>query len=1040
MIHYSTPRCVDDFDILNEVGKGTYGQVFKAIDKRTQQYVALKRVLLKNEKEGFPVTAVREIKILKRLQHENVVRMLDVVFAKPTENNKHRGSVYMVFEYMDHDLSGVLAYRSQRGDTGVATGNLRPDEVKCIFLQVLRGLDYCHKHNVVHRDLKLSNLLLDKLGHIKIADFGLARIYKEGRLNQTNRVITRWYRPPELLLGTTIYDSKVDTWSAGCILAELMRGKALFPGESETEVYRMISDTLGAPCEDMWPECTRLPNYAQLNEAYQHMRKLWGKPEYKTTSTSNGTASTQITYGKFAGELVELSLAKNFEKPFIIIAVTAGILICSLCENLVKVLPPTVAVFKLGMLLAVLIHHFPLHRWGVIGESIESWLIVDPHLICFVFIPMLMFGDVLALDANLVRGGLLQAVLMSTVGFLISAFMSSLPTRFLPSTRDWPIALGICFGAIVSGTEPTAAIWILRALGSTQRLKTFIETESLLGDGMLIVLYSVAKTELDNQVSPYGALDIAVYVVRAVLGSVSLGMLIGMHGLTALAKISNRFGQYDLTLQTTISLVIAYAAFFIAEVFFGMSGVITTFTAGMMLSWRMRPLLISSDSIDWFWSVMEFVSNAVVFFLGGVLFGGACYRVEPIEFVWLFLLYIATTASRGIMVFILSPLINTVGEKFSWQELALSAWSGGLRGGVSMALAVSLSRSNFLDEAQATQFSVLIKMEAVRALLRRTVYSFGPTEELCPNTWRYLHAQPEVAMNSVLQHRSSATGGALYHHSSKKKGALNHASTNHKFRRSLAALKTRQGLAAIADAPNSELLESQRETYLNVLAGFYSKALKIEVIPNQPEIAGLLLRTVEHAKVKISVGVRDWKAVHDLLRRGKDRHTQMRNAMIVHLFLDCSRKTIEAVTELMCPNFEASDARTGYQQHQQNSDILEELDKIFANMKPVWYAVKREVEGHLKEAEEILGQMPARIVQLSHRYQKVGEVTQQLQGELFDLVDSGLLNQTEAQAVLEHIDSDVRRLQHNIEFPGSVPDLLERKNDFSLDEKDSGSD
>ncbi|KAF4729282.1 hypothetical protein FOZ63_033951, partial [Perkinsus olseni] len=132
MIHYSTPRCVEEFDILNEVGKGTYGQVFKAIDKRTQQYVALKRVLLKNEKEGFPVTAVREIKILKRLQHENVVRMLDVVFAKPTDADKHRGSVYMVFEYMDHDLSGVLAYRSQRtadGSTGLSSGNLRPDEV-----------------------------------------------------------------------------------------------------------------------------------------------------------------------------------------------------------------------------------------------------------------------------------------------------------------------------------------------------------------------------------------------------------------------------------------------------------------------------------------------------------------------------------------------------------------------------------------------------------------------------------------------------------------------------------------------------------------------------------------------------------------------------------------------------------------------------------------------------------------------------------------------------------------------------------------------
>ncbi|KAF4751233.1 hypothetical protein FOZ63_026018, partial [Perkinsus olseni] len=1290
------------------------------------QYVALKRVLLKNEKEGFPVTAVREIKILKRLQHENVVRMLDVVFAKPTDADKHRGSVYMVFEYMDHDLSGVLAYRSQRtadGSTGLSSGNLRPDEVKCIFLQVLRGLDYCHKHNVVHRDLKLSNLLLDKLGHIKIADFGLARIYKEGRLNQTNRVITRWYRPPELLLGTTIYDSKVDTWSAGCILAELIRGKALFPGESETEVYRMIADTLGAPCEQMWPACTQLPNYAQLNEAYQHMRKMMGGSastsssvrqtgiglggssvstgrlpasmiaadegrfyeqrqtfrhvfsnttdsgrdllarllqcdpsrrldtagalnhgyfsehplacsahslrlsssrschEFTTTNvgeatggqkrlgaitgaaslyktgrgdsssqrpsakrvnpvvqqvdiaealpaklcleaatTSNGNfyeteeapsvvvgqglykdlvtrarSSAEAQYdrviqqlhaeltdhGKSAAEAggakhgkskggkvkqvgeAERTEGQHFPILFIILAVSGGIFLCWVCANLVKFLPPTVAVFKLGMLLAVLIHHVPLHRWGVLGDSIQTWLTVDPHLMCFVFIPMLMFGDVLALDANLVRGGLLQAALMATLGFLISAFLSSLPTRFLPSTRDWPVALSVCFGAVVSGTEPTAAIWILRALGSTQRLKTLMETESLLGDGMLIVLYSVAKTELDEQVSPYGPLDIAVYVVRAVIGSVSLGIIqpdAAVHFNTIPDRHPHAVGRYehslcstiaavrsyDMTLQTTITLVTAYASFFIAEVYFGMSGVITTFTAGMILSWRMRPLLISSEAVDSFWSVMEFVSNAVVFFLGGVLFGDACYRAQPIEFLWLLVLYLATIASRAIMVFTLSPLINAVGEKYSWKELTLSAWSGGLRGGVSMALAVSLSRSTFLDEHQATQvffyygglawmslivnamtcgplvdflglshpqFSVVIKMEAVRARLRSTIYGHGPTgpvEELCPSTWRYLHAQPEAVLNSLLQHRSSITGGRLYHYK-----------PNPTFRKSLAALNSTEDLGSHSsvDVSSSELLSTQRETYLNVLASFYTRALKDEIVPGQPEIAGLLLRTVEDAKMKVRsakhqqaellpersllsgvfVGLRDWKAVENLLRVGRDKHTHMRNAMILHLFMECSRKTVEAVTELLCPTSDRE-----HDQQQEGSKIVEQLNKVFANLKagrfgdpvrlPISHQYGPTLDG-VGEAEALLGRMPARIVHLSHRYQKVGEVIQRLQAELSRIIDSGLLDQTEAQSVLEHIDEDIHRLQNSMDLPGRTPNLLVRKDDISLEDE-----
>ncbi|KAF4690291.1 Son of sevenless 1 [Perkinsus olseni] len=757
-------------------------------------------------------------------------------------------------------------------------------------------------------------------------------------------------------------------------------------------------------------------------------------------------------HGKSAGGKVkqvgeaERTEGQHFPILFIIIAVSGGIFLCWVCANLAKFLPPTVAVFKLGMLLAVLIHHVPLHRWGVLGDSIQTWLTVDPHLMCFVFIPMLMFGDVLALDANLVRGGLLQAALMATLGFLISAFLSSLPTRFLPSTRNWPVALSVCFGAVVSGTEPTAAIWILRALGSTQRLKTLMETESLLGDGMLIVLYSVAKTELDDQVSPYGPLDIAVYVVRAVIGSASLGMLLGIHGLTALAHISNRFGQYDLTLQTTITLVTAYASFFIAEVYFGMSGVITTFTAGMILSWRMRPLLISSEAVDSFWSVMEFVSNAVVFFLGGVLFGDACYRAQPIEFLWLLVLYLATIASRAIMVFTLSPLINAVGEKYSWKELTLSAWSGGLRGGVSMALAVSLSRSTFLDEDQATQvffyygglawmslivnamtcgplvdflglshpqFSVVIKMEAVRARLRDAIYGHGPTgpvEELCPSTWKYLHAQPEAVLNSLLQHRSSITGGQLYHYK-----------PNPTFRKSVATLNSTEDLGSQSsvEASSSELLSTQRETYLNVLASFYARALKDEIVPGQPEIAGLLLRTVEDAKMKVFVGLRDWKAVQNLLRVGRDKHTHMRNAMILHLFMECSRKTVEAVTELLCPSSDKE-----HDQQQEGSKIVEQLNKVFDNLKPVWTNVRSEVEENLGEAEALLGRMPARIVHLSHRYQKVGEVIQRLQAELSRIIDSGILDQTEAQSVLEHIDEDIHRLQNSMDLPGRSPNLL----------------
>ncbi|KAF4712354.1 hypothetical protein FOZ62_032048, partial [Perkinsus olseni] len=218
-----------------------------------------------------------------------------------------------------------------------------------------------------------------------------------------------------------------------------------------------------------------------------------------------------------------------------------------------------------------------------------------------------------------------------------------------------------------------------------------------------------------------------------------------------------------------------------------------------------------------------------------------------------------------------------------------------------------LSRSTFLDEDQATQvffyygglawmslivnamtcgplvdflglshpqFSVVVKMEAVRARLRDAIYGHGPTgpvEELCPSTWKYLHARPEAVLNYLLQHRSSITGGQLYHYK-----------PNPTFRRSLAALNSTEDLGSQSsvEASSSELLSTQRETYLNVLASFYARALKDEIVPGQPEIAGLLLRTVEDAKMKVFVGLRDWKAVQNLLRVGRDKHTHMRNAMV----------------------------------------------------------------------------------------------------------------------------------------------------------------
>ncbi|KAE8628091.1 hypothetical protein XENTR_v10007307 [Xenopus tropicalis] len=252
------------YEPVAEIGVGAYGTVYKARDLQSGKFVALKNVRVQTNENGLPLSTVREVALLKRLEHfdhPNIVKLMDVCASARTDRET---KVTLVFEHVDQDLKTYLSK--------VPPPGLPLETIKDLMKQFLRGLEFLHLNCIVHRDLKPENILVTSGGQVKLADFGLARIYS-CQMALTPVVVTLWYRAPEVLLQST-YATPVDMWSVGCIFAEMFKRKPLFCGNSEADQLCKIFDMIGLPSEEEWPADVTLPRSAFSPRTQQPVEKF----------------------------------------------------------------------------------------------------------------------------------------------------------------------------------------------------------------------------------------------------------------------------------------------------------------------------------------------------------------------------------------------------------------------------------------------------------------------------------------------------------------------------------------------------------------------------------------------------------------------------------------------------------------------------------------------------------------------------------------------------------------------------------------------
>ena len=306
-----------------------------------------------------------------------------------------------------------------------------------------------------------------------------------------------------------------------------------------------------------------------------------------------------------------------------------------------------------------------------------QWTNIDPHLLLYVFLPPLIFGEAMSLNYYNAKGALSQALVMAGPGVVIGATLLGAIAKYMLH-YNWSWNLAMIFGSIMACTDPVAVVALLKSAGASPKLTIIIVGESLLNDGTAMVMFNIFNNCFNGQT--YTIAQIVSYFFSACLGAAVFGAVMGYCAIRWLRRTNRPLSQVDVLVQIAITLCCAYTTFFVAENTFGISGVLACVGAGAVICWLGPPIILNHETMHHVWGMIEWSLNTMLFMHAGLIIGNRVFdAVIPIDWFYLFAFYVIMMAVRSFVLLVLYPFISRYGHKCTVNEAIFMSW-GGLRG------------------------------------------------------------------------------------------------------------------------------------------------------------------------------------------------------------------------------------------------------------------------------------------------------------------------------------------------------------------------